>query len=92
MSKGIYLGLRFMAESKTANQWVHMDLKPQNMVINEDTGQTVIVDMGTVLGQGSLHPDLPTPRGCAPVLSFSQWAGRSKGGVLRRTLRCLVHP
>ena len=36
VAKGVYFGLRFMAESKTANQWVHMDLKPQNMVINEE--------------------------------------------------------
>ena len=36
VSKGVYLGLRFMAESKSTNQWVHMDLKPQNMVINEE--------------------------------------------------------
>jgi len=56
VSKGVYLGLRFMAESKSTNQWVHMDLKPQNMVINEDTGQTVIVDMGTVVCQGSRCP------------------------------------
>ncbi|CAE7695868.1 SAMS2 [Symbiodinium sp. CCMP2456] len=57
VSKGVYLGLRFMAESKTANKWVHMDLKPQNMVINEDTGETVIVDMGTVRCKGSLCPE-----------------------------------
>ncbi|CAE7205449.1 SAMS2 [Symbiodinium sp. KB8] len=56
VAKGVYFGLRFMAESKTANQWVHMDLKPQNMVINEDTGQTVIVDMGTVICKGSQCP------------------------------------
>ncbi|CAE7198366.1 SAMS2 [Symbiodinium sp. CCMP2592] len=65
VAKGVYLGLKFMAESKGTNKWVHMDLKPQNMVINEDTGQTVIVDMGTVVCQGPGCTS--TPRGTTAI-------------------------
>eukprot|EP00913_Durusdinium_trenchii_P029315 g27482.t1 len=47
--KGMLLGLRFLAESQTDTQWVHHDLKPQNMVVTDDTAETVLVDFGTVL-------------------------------------------
>ena len=43
VAKGVYLGLRFMGESKTAVHYVHADLKPQNMVVNEERNETKVL-------------------------------------------------
>lgn len=48
-TKGMLEGLRFLSESPGDVQWVHHDLKPQNMVVNDQTAEVVVVDMGTAL-------------------------------------------
>ena len=38
MTRDMLRGLRLLGESKTDRQWVHHDLKPMNMVYNEEQG------------------------------------------------------
>ena len=55
MATGMLRGLQFLAESETDRQWVHHDLKPENMVYSEEEDSVALVDFGTTIS--SLEPN-----------------------------------
>jgi len=63
MIKGMFTGLRFLGENPTDTKWVHHDLKPQNMVVDDETKELTVVDMGTTLP--TTQPNLTAA--CTPI-------------------------
>ena len=68
MTRDMLRGLQLLGESKTDRQWVHHDLKPMNMVYNEEKGPFKCADLlaSTPEEHHSMPIDLPEGKGVSP--------------------------